>query len=122
MSTPEAQYAKLAETHLQNPRVSTGRMLKSEALRVANKSYAYLSEDGLVVKLPEPTVTGLVEQGSGAGPGHRRPRHAGMGRHSAIRSRQVGRADGRGAGLCGGMTPHPNPRPLNQRAVPLGQM
>lgn len=63
MSTPEAQYAKLAETHLQNPRVSTGRMLKSEALRVANKSYAYLSEDGLVVKLPEPTVTGLVEQG-----------------------------------------------------------
>ncbi|MEM7722961.1 MAG: hypothetical protein AAF376_11355 [Pseudomonadota bacterium] len=65
MPDPETLYADLAATHLQIERVSTGRMLKSDALTIDGKSYAYLSEGGLVVKLPKARVTELVEDGTG---------------------------------------------------------
>ncbi|QBY01156.1 hypothetical protein E2K80_10825 [Rhodophyticola sp. CCM32] len=40
-------------------------MLKAEALRVDGKSFAYLSETGLVLKLPKATVDRLIAEARG---------------------------------------------------------
>lgn len=62
MTDPEKLYERLATAFLARPRVSKGKMLASEALRIDGKSFAYLSEAGLVLKLPEPVAAGLVDE------------------------------------------------------------
>lgn len=62
MTDPERLYERPATACLAGPHVSKGKMLASEALRIDGKSFAYLSEAELVLKLPEPIAAGLVTE------------------------------------------------------------
>ncbi len=59
-----SQYAALAAEQLRYPDVSVGRALSNDVLMVRGKIFGFLKDDRLVVKLPAPRITGLVEAGA----------------------------------------------------------
>jgi len=54
-------YAALTAEQLRRPDVSLGRALSNEVLMVRGKIFGFLKDDRLVVKLPIPRVTQLIE-------------------------------------------------------------
>lgn len=62
-SSPEGLFAALAQEHLADPDVTTGRMLKAEGLKVHGKVFAFLTDGGLVVKVPAAQAAELVDGG-----------------------------------------------------------
>lgn len=57
-------YAALAAEQLHRPDVSVGRALRNDVLMVRGKVFGFFKDDRLVVKLPAPRVTRLVEAGA----------------------------------------------------------
>ncbi len=59
-----SRYAALATEQLRCPDVSVGRALSNDVLMVRGKLFGFLKDDRLVVKLPAPRITRLIEAGA----------------------------------------------------------
>ncbi|MBO6637085.1 MAG: MmcQ/YjbR family DNA-binding protein [Roseitalea sp.] len=58
-------FAELVSAFAETPGVGLKKMLKSEALQIHGKSFAYPSPEGLVLKLPVENVDALEQAGKG---------------------------------------------------------
>jgi hypothetical protein len=64
-SAAAAAFERLARRYAANPRVSRGKMLRSEGLRVDGRFFAALAGERLLVKLPRERVDALIADGAG---------------------------------------------------------
>jgi TfoX/Sxy family transcriptional regulator of competence genes len=73
-ASPDECFAALTSSLGRRTGVSTGRMFGSDGLKVANKVFAMLVKERLVVKLPQARVEALIAEGAGErfDPGHGR--------------------------------------------------